>query len=86
MVRSHHLNIRTDYDAHDDILQGLDKKDYHGRAGSNNTPRTPDTVASTPSYDRSSSTPVGVRGSSDLRSPGISKTPLAIQETQSSFR
>lgn len=85
MVRSQHLNIRTDYDADDDILQGLEKKDYHGRAGSNNTPRTPDTVASTPSCDRSSSTPLGVRGSSDLRSPGISKTPLAIQETHSSF-
>lgn len=81
MVRSQHLNIRTDCDG-DDVNHGLEKKEHDGI---NNTPRTPDTIASTPSYDSFSSTPLGLRGSSDLRSPGISKTPLAIQEKHPPF-
>lgn len=46
------------------------------------TPRTPDTVASTPSFDRFSRTPQGIRGSSDLRSPGMAKTPHSVPEQQ----
>mmetsp|Transcript_4143 Transcript_4143/g.7929 ORF Transcript_4143/g.7929 Transcript_4143/m.7929 type:complete len:402 (-) Transcript_4143:2353-3558(-) len=81
MVRSQHLTIRTDHDG-DDLNRGVDEKDF---SWTTNKPRTPDTIASTPSHDRFSSTPLGVRGTSDLRSPGASKTPLATQEKQTAF-
>lgn len=43
--------------------------------GSAATPSTPDTVASTPG----AVTPAGRRGSKDLRSPGITKTPSGVK-------
>ena len=51
----------------------VDTKHANGiYSNKNNTPATPDTAASTPD----AKTPAGRRGSKDLRSPGIAKTPV----------